>query len=130
MTKIKKNVIFFSSGGVGYGLIELIWRGRTHWTMLIAGGVCFIIFSVISEKCKKRTHICKASLCALGVTLVELIFGRVFNLILTMNVWDYSEMPFNLFGQICLLYTLFWGVLGAACLPLAELINRKLEECE
>ncbi len=97
--------------------------------MLIAGGICFVIFSVISEKYKKRTCICKASFCALSVTLVEFIFGIVFNLILKMNVWDYSKMPFNLFGQVCLLYTLLWGILGAACLPLADYLNRKLEEC-
>ena len=129
MTKIKKKVVFFSSGGVGYGIIELIWRGRTHWTMLIAGGVCFVIFSVISEQFKKHTYICKTALCALGVTLVELVFGVVFNVILKMNVWDYSKMPFNLFGQVCLLYTLLWGVLGAAFLPLADFLNHKLEEC-
>ena len=129
MTKVKKNIIFFSSGGVGYGMIELIWRGRTHWTMLIAGGVCFVIFSVISERCKKRTCIFKAVSCALSVTLVELIFGIVFNLVFKMNVWDYSKMPFNLFGQVCLLYTLLWGVLGAAFLPLADYLNKKLEEC-
>jgi uncharacterized membrane protein len=129
LTKVKKNIIFFSSGGVGYGMIELIWRGRTHWTMLIAGGVCFVIFSVISERCKKRTCIFKAASCALSVTLVELIFGIVFNLVFKMNVWDYSKMPFNLFGQVCLLYTLLWGVLGAAFLPLADYLNKKLEEC-
>ena len=26
--------------------------------------------------------------------------------------WDYSNMPFNLDGRICLLYSLFWGILG------------------
>ena len=98
--------------------------------MLIAGGVCFVIFSLISERYKQRNCVCKAVACALSVTLVELIFGIVFNLILKMNVWDYSKMPFNIFGQVCLIYTLLWGVLGAACLPIAELINRKLEECK
>lgn len=86
-----------------------------------------MLFSVISEKCKKRTLVCKAALCSLGVTAVEFVFGVVFNIILKMNVWDYSGVPFNLFGQVCLLYTILWGILGAACMPLADMMNRKME---
>lgn len=26
--------------------------------------------------------------------------------------WDYSELPFNINGRICLLYSVFWGILG------------------
>lgn len=26
--------------------------------------------------------------------------------------WDYSHMPFNINGRICLLYSIFWGLLG------------------
>ncbi len=125
--EIKKKMVFFVSGGIGYGIIELIWRGRTHWTMIIAGGICFVLFSLIAEKCKKRTLIYKSSLCALGVTAIEFIFGVIFNILLKMNVWDYSGMPFNVHGQVCLLYTLLWGVLGAMVLPVADMMNRKLQ---
>ena len=118
--------MFFVSGGIGYGIIELIWRGRTHWTMIIAGGICFVLFSLIAEKCKKRTLIYKSSLCALGVTVIEFIFGVIFNILLKMNVWDYSSVPFNIHGQVCLLYTLLWGILGAMVLPIADMMNRKL----
>ena len=34
----------------------------------------------------------------------EMVFGSV--------SWDYSRFPFNLDGRICLLYSLFWGILG------------------
>ena len=33
----------FTAGGLGYGGLELLWRGRTHWSMLLCGGVCELI---------------------------------------------------------------------------------------
>ena len=128
MLKIKKNTVFFTSGGLGYGVIELLWRGHTHWTMILAGGICFIIISNIAEKCKRRSAVYKASLCALGITAVELVFGVVFNIIFGMSVWDYSKLPLNFLGQICLLYTVMWGILGLAFIPLADIINQKFKE--
>lgn len=124
--KIKKHIIFFSSGGIGYGIIELMWRGRTHWTMIIAGGLCFIIFSKIAEKYRQKALAYKAALCAAGVTCIELIFGIIFNMIFKLNVWDYSNIPFNFLGQICPMFTVIWGILGCAFIPLADYMNRKL----
>lgn len=40
----------------------------------------------------------------------ELAFGS--------RSWDYSHMPFHLNGRICLLYSVFWGVLGLAWVKL------------
>lgn len=34
----------------------------------------------------------------------EMVFGSV--------SWDYSHMPFNIDGRICLLFSIFWGILG------------------
>lgn len=42
------------------------------------------------------------------ITGVELVFGLVFNRALGMGVWDYSRVPLNLWGQICLPFTLIW----------------------
>lgn len=125
MTKLKKDTVFFTVGGVGYGTLEMLWRGRTHWSMLVAGGICFILFSRIAEKFRTRPLLYKAALCALGVTAVELLFGVIFNILLEENVWDYSKMPLNFLGQICLLYSVLWGVLGLLFLPLAEALNRR-----
>ena len=113
-------------GGAGYAVIELLWRRRTHWTMILAGGICFVIFSLIAEKFREKPLVYKAGLCALSVTAVEFVFGIVFNMIFKMGIWDYSEVPFNLFGQICPLFTLLWGALATVFIPLADIMNKKL----
>lgn len=95
--------------------------------MLIAGGISFMLFSFVAEKYKYRSLLYKAVLCAVGVTAIELVFGVIFNLILKMHIWDYSNVPLNFMGQICPLYTLYWGVLAFFLLPVAELLNRQLD---
>ena len=124
-----KNAVFFSIGGVGYAVIEILWRGRTHWTMVIAGGVCFLLFSRIAEKFKGYPLVIKAMISALGVTLVELAFGIVFNIIFGMGVWDYSSEWLNLFGQICPLFSLMWVLLSLAFVPIAEMLNKRFGAC-
>ena len=45
MNKIKsmiKYLFLFAFGGVVYNVIELLYRGHTHWTMFILGGLCFV----------------------------------------------------------------------------------------
>ena len=128
MKKTKKYTLFFLIGGVGYAVIELLWRGRTHWSMMIAGGICFITFSLIAERFRDKPIIYKAVIASLCITTVELIFGIIFNIILKMNVWNYSSMPFNLFGQICPLYSVLWLGLSLIFLPVAALINQSFDK--
>ncbi len=87
-------------GAVLYGSLELLWRGRTHWTMLILGGISFAIMYLIATRSNwplPQKWIC----CAAIITALEFISGIVVNLCLGWNVWDYSDRPLNLFGQIC-----------------------------
>lgn len=127
MKKIKRNAVFFIIGGIGYGIIELLWRRRTHPTMIIAGGICFTVFSFVAERFKNRGTLFKCSFCAAVITAVELVFGIVFNMIFDMKVWDYSRMPFNFLGQICPFYTVLWGFLSLLFLPLARFLNERIK---
>jgi uncharacterized membrane protein len=45
-------------------------------------------------------------------SVVEYICSWGQELVLGSRSWDYSKMPFNLNGRICLLYSCFWGLLG------------------
>ena len=124
MKAVKTNGVLFVTGGVGYGLIELLWRGRTHWSMLVAGGLCFMMFAAVAEKWRHRSLLFKAVVCAFGVTAVEFVFGLIFNVLLHKNVWDYSDEPLNVMGQICPLYTVLWGILALGVVPLAKQFKR------
>ena len=94
--------------------------------MILAGGVCFSLFSIIAERFKKLPLIIKGVMAAVAVTAVELVFGVIFNMILKMHVWDYSGMAYNFKGQICLVFSGFWTILGIVFIPLADLLNQKL----
>ena len=126
MTAKKVKLLLFSVGAVGYGLIEILWRGYTHWSMLTAGGICFMFFGTLCEKYRHAKLILKAIVGSMFITSVELIFGIIFNIILKKNVWDYSKMPLNVGGQICAVYSFFWVILSIIFIPFAGLMTRKL----
>lgn len=78
--------------------------------MFFAGGI-ILAACVYFERIHPDTPlILKCLFGAALITGVELIFGIVFNLILHMQVWDYSNVPLNFMGQICLPFTLIWFI--------------------
>lgn len=99
----------FTAGFAGYPLLELLWRGRTHWSMALAGGLAGVLLYPICTRRHARLVCCKT---AAVITAIELVFGIIFNVILRKNVWDYSHKRWNLWGQICLPYCMLWFLLG------------------
>ncbi len=100
----------FTAGGLAYGLLEILWRGHTHWTMLLCGGLCFALMYYIAPLPMSMPR--KCLICAVIITTVEFVTGCIVNLRLGMHVWDYSYLPGNLFGQICPHFTLMWLLLS------------------
>ena len=111
--KTFKDSLLIPLGGTAYGLIEVLWRGHTHWTMLLLGGLCFYIMAQIGSISALPLYL-RAVPCAYCITILEFLTGCIVNLLLDWNVWDYSRAPGNLLGQICPLYFLLWYFL---CYP-------------
>ena len=126
LKKHKCNITLFGVGAIGYGLIEILWRGRTHPSMLLAGGISFLGLAKISARLKNRGLFIKALAGCGFITTVEYIFGIIFNVVLKRKVWDYSKMPLNIGGQVCALYSFFWLVLSFLFIPLSDKIERKM----
>ncbi len=91
-------------------MIELCWRGRTHPSMAAAGGVCMWTIDRINKRLKGTAARSVAGGCA--ITSVELAVGLAINR--DHHIWDYSKMPHNISGQICLKYSALWTALCAA----------------
>lgn len=109
MHRAEKGLVLFLFGAAVYAGIEILWRGYTHWTMAVLGGVLFLLIGGINEYLSWDTSlIAQALLGAIIVTEAELIAGIVLNIWLGLGIWDYSEMPFNFMGQICPQFTLAW----------------------
>lgn len=120
MKAFKEFLIYFVFGSTMYGLIELACRNRTHWTMLIVGGIAFYGISLISSLFSDKSIFLKCTLGSLFVTALELISGIIVNINFNMNVWDYSHIPFNILGQICPSFIFLWFVI---CIPANVLIS-------
>ncbi|MGN0537710.1 MAG: hypothetical protein ACI4M3_07020, partial [Acutalibacteraceae bacterium] len=112
MKKICGQSLILILGGIGYGIIEILWRQYTHWTMVITGGVCFSMLYNIFLKLSKIQLWKKCILGSGIITGIEFAVGCVVNLIFKMGVWDYSARPFNILGQICPLYSFLWACLS------------------
>lgn len=122
--KIKEYFYIWLFGGITYGLIEILWRGYTHYSMVITGGICFLVIYRLSEL--ERNIVVKSIMGALAITAIELTVGVVVNIIFGLGVWDYSEVPLNLLGQICPIYTLLWFLLCIPGMHMCREIRKKL----
>lgn len=112
MTKAREQLTIFSTGAVAYSLIELLWRQYTHWTMGITGGACFLILYDLYNHFSNWKLWKKCAVGSAVITGAELIVGIIVNLWQQWEVWDYSQVPFNLMGQICLPYSFLWFLLS------------------
>ena len=118
---ILKHAVLALCGGCVYFLIEMAWRGHSHWTMAVLGGVCFVLIGDINEFIPWNMPLILQGAIGSGiVTVLELVSGIILNPWLGLGIWDYSNMPFNLLGQICLPFTLLWVALSIVAVVLDD----------
>ncbi len=122
--ELLKALVIFLAGGFIYGLIEIIYRGHTHPSMFVLGGLCLLWIGGFDSFFVKAPPLW-VQLIAGGafITAAEFACGLIFNVALGMKVWDYSDIPLNIMGQICLPYSFAWVMLSLPAV-IAENIMR------
>ncbi len=121
-----KYAFLFWFGGATYVALEILWRGYSHWSMLLLAGILFIIIGLLNEiwswNLKFRYQVLISTAIA---TTLELFTGLIVNICLGWNIWDYSNIPLNFLGQICLPYTFLWIALSAVAIILDDVLRWK-----
>ena len=137
MTKTGRRVLsmlLWSWGGTVYFLLEVAFktlRGdqeQISWTMLVVA----MLLTVAVERCGYQLPWevplwLQALACALLVTAVELVSGLILNIWLGLDIWDYSHLPFNLWGQICPQFAAVWWLLCLVFIPAFDWLRWSVE---
>lgn len=121
-----KYLILFLLGGYAYYGIEILWRGYSHYSMIICGGICFIYAGLQNEQVEWDYLFWKQVLRVEAFILsAEFITGCIVNLWLGLNVWDYSGLPGNILGQTCPQFALLFLPLSAIAIIVDDFIRWK-----
>lgn len=121
-----KRLYIFITGGFVYSALEVLYRGFTHWSMAVTGGVCLLLLYEVFTRMSYLALWRKCLLGSLIITAAEFTAGNIVNLVLKWNVWDYSHIPLNLFGQVCLPFTALWFVLCIPAKLICDLLNMRI----
>lgn len=122
MHRLFKYAFLFWFGGSTYVTFEVFFRGYSHWTMFLLSGILFLYIDTLNEIWD--WNIVTQTLCGtLSVVVAEFLAGCVLNLWLGLNIWDYSDMPLNLMGQICLPFAALWIPIVVLAIVLSDVIR-------
>ena len=131
MSRVLKVLTIWFLMGMVYFVIEGIWRipkgGDANVVMLPIGGLCGLLIGSINQIPKfYNMSVFKQSLIGTGIVLViEYTAGYILNIKMGLDIWDYSNMFFNINGQICLEFGLLWLLLMPAAIWLEDFIRFK-----
>ena len=113
MKKVSQFLFYIAFGGILYYLVEWIYRGYSHWSMFILGGICFLFMYLQGSITEWEDPIWLQIIrCTVFIAASEFITGIIVNKWLEWEIWDYSDQPFQIFGQICLPFTIMFSALS------------------
>lgn len=126
-TVYKNSVIFFIFG-VSYVFLEVFYRGHSDISMFFVGGLCGLLIGLINEITPKMPILLQMLLGSVIVTFIEFVTGYILNIKLGLHIWDYSNLRFNILGQVSLLFSMLWFLLSYIVIWLDDKIRKYISK--
>lgn len=94
-------------------------------------GVGAVIMIPSLQRFKKNNYTLFVGGMLIG-SIVEYIISLIGEFIFHIKWWDYSDMPFNINGRICIAFSFFWGILAIYLMshfnPIIDKLIDKIKE--
>lgn len=125
MKIIIKNMILFAVGYCVYIAIEVTYRGFSYPLMGLCGGLALMIMDKINDYISWDVDIIiQGSIGSIIITFFELIIGEIsLRTELLPIMWNYSNVPLNFDGVVCVPFSLIWVGLSIIGILIADAIN-------
>lgn len=122
-----RQAILFCFGGALYYGIEVLFRGYSHPLMAVLGGLLFLVIGALNEGVGEGTPLAAQGIASsVVITLAEFVSGLILNVWLKLGIWDYSDLPLNLLGQICVQFSLAWIFVGMLAVVVDDVLRHIL----
>lgn len=118
-----KNSVIFFIFGVSYVFLEIFYRGYSDISMFFIGGLCGLIIGLINEVTPKMPVLLQMLLGSVIVTCIEFVTGYILNIKLGLHIWDYSNLKFNILGQVSLLFSVLWFFLSFVVIHVDDILR-------
>lgn len=120
-----KSIVMFSFGFIAYTLIEQFYRQYTFFWSGVLGGLSIILLDKINDEISWDLDLFwQAVIGGVIVTTMEFFVGFIAKYTNIFPVmWDYSNLPYNIDGIICLYFSLAWIALSVIAIFMADAIN-------
>ena len=136
MKKFIGKLGLFLSCGFIYCMIEILFRGWSHWSMFVLAGFLgvFCVDSINNTLSFDCDYIVQILISTILCTIGEGISGIILNVWLQLNVWNYSKMTFGtfFFGQCNVLFCFAWMLIISIIIFYCDAYNYyilKIEPC-
>lgn len=124
ISKIVKNAILFAIGFSVYITMEVIFRGYSFPIMGLCGGVAIVVLDKINDRISWDIDLFIQGLIGSAfITIMEYIIGCLSLAGYLPMMWDYSHLPLNYKGIVCVPFSLLWIVLSIIAILMADAYN-------
>lgn len=121
--------VLFALGFCVYITSEVLFRGYSFPVMGLCGGLALVLLNMINDKISWDLDLLIQGAIGSGIiTLMELVIGGICKLFDFVQMWDYSNMPLNFKGIVCLPFSFVWMIMSILGIFIADAITYYMYE--